>query len=137
MTSQSELETIPTDVEEMGIQTFATSNLTTVNITELQSLRTLVLGRFSLRGVSNFELNGLENLETLVILKQSFMDGNGRFGIMNCPKLKSIQIKEYSFRNYQSFELDNLPSLQSIEIGQYCFNDTVSFSLNGYSDELE
>ena len=62
---------------------------------------------------------------------------DGSYRIVNCPKLKSIQIGDGSFNDYHSFELNNLPSLQSIDIGDwYCFNWAPSFSLTGLIDGL-
>ena len=88
-----------------------------------------------------FELNGLSELESVLIGYQSFRisssertDGSCR--IVNCPKLKSIQIGYESFRDYHSFELNNLPSLQSIDIGDWCFSYAPSFSLTGLIDGL-
>ena len=89
-----------------------------------------------------FELDGLSELESVVIGRESFMisryyernDGSCR--IVNCPKLKSIQIGFESFEDYHSFELNNLPSLQSIYMGGYCFYYAPSFSLTGLIDGL-
>ena len=88
-----------------------------------------------------FELDGLSELESVVIGQQSFRIGgsersDGSYRIVNCPKLKSIQIGDESFRYYQTFELNNLPSLQSIDIGKYCFYYAPSFSLTGLIDGL-
>ena len=86
-----------------------------------------------------FEMDGLSELEIIVIGKKSFRisgsersDGSCR--IVNCPKLKSIKIGDKSFSNYHSFELSNLPSLQSIDIGWGCFECTPLFSLTGLID---
>ena len=88
-----------------------------------------------------FELDGLDELESVVIGKDSFEisdeernDGSCR--IVNCPKLKSIQIDTNTFWDYHSFEVNNLPSLQSIDIGMRCFYWTPSFSLTGLIDGL-
>ena len=62
--------------------------------------------------------------------------GDGSYRIVNCPKLKSIQIGYQSFEDYHSFELSNLPSLQSIDIGRECFRYAPSFSLTGLIDGL-
>ena len=61
---------------------------------------------------------------------------DGSYRIVNCPKLKSIQIGGWSFHDYHSFELNNLPSLQSIVIGHGCFWYAPSFSLTGLIDGL-
>ena len=83
-----------------------------------------------------FELNGLSELESVLIGYQSFRisssertDGSCR--IVNCPKLKSIEFFSRSCEDYHSFELNNLLSLQSIDMGDYCFFLAPSFSLTG------
>ena len=48
---------------------------------------------------------------------------------MNCPKLKSIQIGDFSFSDYSFFKLGKLPSLQSIKLDRFCFYFVMSFSL--------
>ena len=56
------------------------------------------------------------------------------YRIVNCPKLKTIQIGNQSFGDYHSFELKNLPSLQSIDVGSSVFSWTPIFSLTGLID---
>ena len=104
-------------------------------------LKSIVIGDGCFGIVRVFELDGLNELESVVIGKESFKmsddertDGSGR--IVNCPKLKSIQIGYESFSDYHSFELNNLPSLQSIDIGYWCFRYAPSFSLTGLIDGL-
>ena len=60
-------------------------------------------------------------------------NSNGSYRMVNCPKLKSIHIGDYSFAFYSIFELNSLPSLQSISIGGACFYWVSSFSLTGLS----
>ena len=90
-----------------------------------------------------FELDGLGELESVVIGEKSFAyaktenailsskRSDGSYRIVNCPKLKSIDIGYESFYDYHSFELNNLPSLQSIDMGAWCFFWAPSFSLTG------
>ena len=42
---------------------------------------------------------------------------DGTFRIVNCPKLRTIQIGDYSFGDYHSFTLENLPSLYFLHMG--------------------
>ena len=102
----------------------------------MHSLKRIVIGNECFGKVRVFELDGLGELESVVIGEMCFMisdekrnDGSCR--IVNCPKLKSIQIGDGSFKDYHSFELNNLPSLQSIDMGGYCFYYAPSFSLTG------
>ena len=104
----------------------------------IHSLKRIVIGDECFGKVRVFELNGLRELESVEIGQKSFRisdnernDGSCR--IMNCPKIKSIQIGDYSFYYSSSFELNNLPSLQSIDIGEYCFS-YAPFSLTGLID---
>jgi len=107
----------------------------------MHSLKRIVIGDKYFRKVRVFELDGLSELESVVIGRESFKiigsersDGSCR--IVNCPKLKSIRIGYASFVDYHSFELNNLPSLQSIDIGWWCFKYAPSFSLTGLIDGL-
>ena len=107
----------------------------------MQSLKRIVIGNECFGKVRVFELNGLDELESVVIGQQSFRisdeeRSDGSYRIVNCPKLKSIQIGYESFRDYHSFELNNLPSLQSIDIGSFGFHYAPSFSLTGLNDGL-
>ena len=98
-----------------------------------------MIGDDCFKTVRLFELNELSELESVVIGQRSFRKGgteqdDGAYRIVNCPKLKSIQIGNYTLSDYQSFELNNLPSLQSIDFGQACFGYAPSFSLTGMND---
>ena len=108
------------------------------------SLKRIVIGDDCFESGRVFELDGLSELERVVIGKKSFtfdptnvMNGEREDGVcrfVNCPKLRSIQIGDYSFRDYDSYELSNLPSLQSIDMGMNCFYWIRSFLLTGLID---
>ena len=163
--NRTEFNSIPLDVEDLWIGRFDTSDVSEFLPSRFQSLKTLVIGNRQFWSVNRLELNnlnslqiiyigdycfgnvrvfdldGLSELESVVIGQQSFMisdeersDGSCR--IVNCPKLKSIQIEYRSFQDYHSFELSNLPSLQSIDSGNSCFRYAPSLSLTGLIDGL-
>ena len=112
----------------------------------IHSLKRMVIGDGCFERVRLFELDGLNELESVVIGKESFTltksdvghwskeRTDGAYRIVNCPKLKSLQCGDYSFKDYHSFEMNNLASLQSIDIGWDCFNWAPSFSLTGLID---
>ena len=87
------------------------------------------------------EISGLSELEIMEVGNEIFscckervwddMSLDGCLRIVNCPKLHSIQVGEYSFSDYHSLELRNLPSLQSIQMGEWCFFEAPLFSLVG------
>ena len=163
--NRTELNSIPLNVEDLWIGRFDTSDVSEFSPNRFQSLKTLVIGnglfwsvnRLELNNQNSlqiiyigdycfgqlrvFELDGLSELESVVIGERSFRisdkeRSDGSYRIVNCPKLKSIQIGDESFLDYHSFELNNLPSLQFIEIGRYCFSYAPSFSLTGLIDGL-
>ena len=145
-------EFLPSRFQSLKTLVIGNGLFLSVNIFELNnltSLQILYIGNGGFGKVRVFELDGLGELESVVIGKECFTyaktyddiwnskrtDGSCR--IVNCPKLKSIQIGGYSFSDYHSFELNNLPSLQSIEIGEWCFQYAPSFSLTGLIDGLD
>ena len=111
---------------------FNGDNTVTFNISNNGNLKRIVIGDNSFGKVRVFELNGLSELESVVIGQKSFtMNTNepwksertdGSCKIVNCPKLKSIQINGYSLGDYHSFEMRNLPSLQSFTLGTLALN---------------
>ena len=120
---------------------FNGNNIGSFNISNNGVLKKIVIGDYCFGNVRVFDLDGLSELESVVIGQKSFRisgseRSDGSYRIVNCPKLKSIQISEDSFSDYHSFELNNLPSLQSIDIGNRCFFSAPSFSLTGLIDGL-
>ena len=120
---------------------FNGNNIASFNISNNGVLKSIMIGDNSYGKVRVFDLDGLSELASVVIGQYSFRissseRNDGSYRIVNCPKLKSIQIGDESFSDYHSFELNNLPSLQSIDIGYWCFHYAPSFSLTGLIDGL-
>ena len=139
--NRTEFNSIPLDVEDLWIGRFDASDVSEFSPSRFQSLKTLVIGNGCFGNVRVFELDGLGELESVVIGQQSFRisddeRSDGSYRIVNCPKLKSIQIGDWSFLDYQSFELNNLPSLQFIDSSYRSFIWAPSFSLTGLIDGL-
>ena len=103
-------------------------------ILNMNRLKRVVIGDGSLGRVRRFGLIDLGELESVVIGQRSIRISNterndGTCRIVNCPKLKSIQIGFDSFHDYQILALSNLPSLQTFILGRDCFFNAPSFSL--------
>ena len=137
----SELAPNPATIETVSITSGLCSSYqgTEFILRGLPALKSIVIGDGCFRKVRVFELDGLCELESVVIGGSSFKisdkkRNDGSYRIVNCPRLKSIQIGYRSFEDYHSFELNNLPSLQSIDMGQYCLYYAPSFSLTGLID---
>ena len=121
-------------------------DITIFNITNNGNLKRIVIGDNCFGTMRVFELDGLSELESVVIGQKSFTYAkdinaikksrrtDGDLRIANCPKLKTLQIGDWSFSDYHSFELNNLPSLQSIEMSNYCFYYALSLSLTSMTD---
>ena len=77
----------------------------------------------ALNGISVLELNGLEALERVVIMRGGLSGGSGRLRVTNCANLSSIDIGELAFMKYKNLELTNLPLLQRISIGSSAFQN--------------
>ena len=125
----------------VGNNGYNDDSVTELKLSGLARLKRIVIGDECFGKVRVFELNGLNKLESVVIGESSFSIGDdelsdGDYRIVNCPKLKSIQIGDKSFYDYHSFKLNNLHSLQSIDIGDNCFHYALSFSLTGLIDGL-
>ena len=139
----SSLTSNPLGIEELkiGNRRYNNGSVTELKLSGLVRLKRIVIGKSCFGNVRVFELDRLNELESVVIGRESFMIDNkerndGSYRIVNCPKLKSIQIGGSSFEDYHSFELNNLPSLQSIDMGRYCFYYALSFSLTSVIDGL-
>ncbi len=78
------------------------------------------IGNDCFEKVNRFVIDGLNELKSVIIGKNSFNFYDTRYGsncvIMNCDQLSEIHIGEKSFFDYESFELKNLPSLISIQL---------------------
>ena len=127
-----------TEVLRIGNNSYSDSSVTELKLIGLVQLKQIVIGDYCFGSVRLLELDGLMELESVVIGQKSFrISGyikrtDGVCRITNCPRLKSIQIGDWSFADYSSsFELSNLPSLQVIDMGDGCFRFAQSFSLTG------
>ena len=119
--SQAELNRMPSDVEDMWIANSEIAKQKNLLLNQQQSMKNLTIGINALNGISMMELNGLESLERLVIMRGGMYDGSGRLRITNCANLSSIDIGELAFTKYKHLELTNLPMLQRISIGSSVF----------------
>ena len=84
-------------------------------------MKNLTIGINALNGVSMMELNGLEALEIVVIMRGGMIGGIGRLRVTNCANLSNIDIGEYAFMKYKNLELTNLPLLQTINLEKNAF----------------
>ena len=114
--SQTELDRIPSDMEDLWIANFEIAKQKNLILNQQQSMKNLTIGINALNGISVLELNELEALERVVIMRGGLSGGSGRLRVTNCANLISIDIGEYAFMKYKNLELTNLPLLQTINL---------------------
>ena len=102
------------------------NNYTIFDFSRFSLLESIEIADNSFGSVSTFKIDGLNQLKTIKIGKNSFTqrkngygdDASESFHILNCESLESIEIGQYSFSDFGGeFELKNLTQLQSIQIG--------------------
>ena len=134
--NQAELNGIPSDMEDLWIANFMVAKQKNLILNQQQSMKNLRIGINALNGISMMELNGLEALERVVIMRGGLSGGSGRLRVVNCANLSSIDIGEYAFIKYKNLELTNLPMLQRISIGSSAFQSiqTILMESNGENE---
>ena len=138
------------EVTDLTICSNCCNDLTALDLNRFEWLRSIEIGDECFGSVQIFKIDGLNQLESLKIGRNSFTqeknscrnDKSKSFHILNCESLKSIEIGEWSFSDFAGqFELKNLPSLQSIQIGEiesisynFCWS---SFVIRGILNDIE
>ena len=119
MVLPSSLTSNPQSIEELriGNNGYNDGSVTELKLNGLARLKRIVIGDECFGKVRVVELDGLGELESVVIGKDSFTNTKcadhgwneiptqGSFRIQQCPKLKSIQIGDWSLADYFIFSL--------------------------------
>ena len=134
---------------------------TIFDFSRFTQVESIEIGNDCFAFVQTFQMDGLNQLKSLKIGKNSFIqfkkicwetgtyetmskanNQSKSFHILNCESLESIEIGKFSFCDFGGqFELKNLPSLHSIKIGTngresynfYCS----SFVIGGILNDIE
>ena len=109
-----------------------------IDFSRYDKLYNIEIGDDNFEYVSEFRIDGLNDLKSLIIGKNSFRmnDGNDGFRsflVLNCDELEWIEIGMNSFVDYNEFELRNLHSLCVIKLDSYSFYSS-SFVIRGRFD---
>ena len=97
----------------------------TMDLSSFSFLKSFECGDNSFNSVRKMIISGLNDLESIVIGKNSFTLSknsfderiNREFHVTDCSSLRELSIDRYSFSDYHIFDLSNLPNLKSINIG--------------------
>jgi len=101
------------------------NDLSVFDVDCLKGIERVEIGNDYFEKVNRFVIDGLNELKSMKIGKNSFNFYDTRCGskcvIMNCDQLSEIHIEDWSFYWYESFECKNLPSLISIQLDKSVF----------------
>ena len=117
-------------------------SVTAFDLSVYPRLKSVTIGDYGFEYVNVLNITGLNELESVVIGKNSFTkkkdsygnDPNRHFYLKNCPKLKSLKMGRYSFSDYTVIEIENVDALEVIEIGNV---NQDSYNFYGASLELK
>ena len=98
----------------------------TLNLSFMPGLRVLQVGDKCFRNVKEVKLIGLNQLDSVVIGKNSFTrmqsawdkDTSRHFYLKNCERLRALKIGGLSFYDYCVCEIENVDQLEVIEMGE-------------------
>ena len=96
------------------------------DVSGLKWLKSIEIGDECFENVDEVQLIGMNQLERVVIGKNSFTkkkgswgnDPNRHFYLKNCERVRELKMGRYSFSDYSVCEIENVPSLEVIEMGE-------------------
>ena len=97
-----------------------------LDVSELKWLKSIEIGDECFENANEVTLIGLNELERVVIGKNSFTkkknaygkDPDRHFYLKNCERVRELKMGCYSFSDYSVCEIENVPSLEVIEMGE-------------------
>ena len=123
-----ETQLLPSGIEELIVSSNSCNGRewTALNLSVMPLLRVFQVGKECFKYVDEVKLIGLNQLESVVIEKNSFTKSNSecfgapnrQFYLKNCERLRELKIGYYSFSDYTVCEIENVPSLEVIEMGR-------------------
>ena len=127
MSSYIDIDSISVSINHLNFtdNTQLKLNEYTLDLSSFIHLKSFQCGDNSFNSVRQFIINGLNELESIMIGMNSFTLSensysnrlNREFHLKNCQSLRELSIDRYSFSDYHIFEMNNLPNLKSIIIG--------------------
>ena len=96
------------------------------DVSGLKWLKCIEIGDECFENVNEVKLIGMNQLERVVIGKNSFTKQKNSYGgnasrhfyLKNCERVRELKIGRYSFSDYYVCEIENVPSLEVIEMGR-------------------
>ena len=105
--NQTELNRIPSDVEDLWIANFEIAKQKNLLLNQQQSMKSLTIGINALDGISVVELNGLAALQRVVVMRGGLSGGSSRLRVTNCANLNSISVGNRAFQFIQTIVMES------------------------------
>lgn len=107
------------------------TNVTVIDLGKFRRLKNLTIDDNAFGDVEEVKLEGLEDLERVIIGNNTFRGRNGTFVMRDCPSLRQLVIGDSSFTEYNEFSISETPSLEEITIGDNCFGNVEEVNIVG------
>ena len=96
------------------------------DLSAFKQLKSIVIGDDCFGNVIDTRIIGLNQLESVVVGKNSFTkhkngsvnNKNSKFYLMNCSMIRELKMGCFSFSSYCVCMIENVPSLEVIEMGK-------------------
>lgn len=125
-------EPVPSSITELIIGNWKCNDarITELDLSKYPMLKSVTIGSDSFMYVNEVKITGLSELKSVAIGMNSFTrckndfcsNSERRFYLKDCPKLKSLRIRDYAFSDYSTFVLESVDALEEMEMGIRVFN---------------
>ena len=113
-------------LRELKIGNHSFEEYSACEIENVPSLKVIEVGDDCFANVNEVKLVGMDQLERVVIGKNSFTKNKNSFGndpyrhfyLKDCERLRELKMGRYSFSDYSVCEIENDDSLEVIEMGE-------------------
>ena len=123
---------VPYSITELTIGNWKCNDarITELDLSKYPMLQSVTIGSDSFMYVKEVKMIGMSELENVVIGMNSFTrckndfcsNSERRFYLKDCPKLKSLKVRDYAFSDYSTFVLESVDALEEMEMGIRVFN---------------
>ena len=139
ITSEQQLGPFSPNLTQLFIASYLSTELVSLRIVGIPTLRCIISGRDSFTSVRNLEISDLPELETISLgqrcatLSGCFAEkrNDGHFLLQNCGKLREVKLGNWVCGDYEVCELRQLPQLETISFGKECFLFSREMKLEG------
>ena len=107
-----------TDLRRLVVGNGCYNRVPEIDFSGCAALQKIRVGKFSLCMLSQLELRGLPELESVEIGAASFAKQEGRFGLNACESVKEVRIGSGSFASFSECVVEEVDSLEVLAMGE-------------------